>query len=687
VRSPRRLLVAAGLGLALVACSGVVLHRGTAARPAVTELDIEGTHAVSAGDLESRLVTQASDGFFWHFFWRETRYFDPDAFENDKRRITRYYESKGYYSAKIVSAEAVPDGEGFVKVVVRVEEGKPTRVLELAIGGMEKAPEARAKLRNLPLREGAVFTEEAYDATRLAIQSALTSTGWARAEVAQQAQVDRELAQAKVRYTVKAGERYLFGNIRPVGSGEVVAPQRILEEVEDEIRPGDVFDATALPRAQARVYGLGIFGGVRVTEGQANEADRRIPVEVNATVAPPRTVRLGPGITIQNTRQEVDLMAGWSHRNWLGGLRRLALDAKAGYAWLPTILRATKQGFVGLLSADFTQPAILSRAVDLNVRAELERGLEPAYDFFAERLRFGVPMRLFGRTLSFTPSLNLEVYQISGQVSEADTATGQVLFLRTCPGQNPNLCLLSYFEQRIALDLRDDVIATRRGLYLGLSVQEGFSVFGNGSSYVRLLPEVRAFASLPWGFVLAGRARVGIVQPLRGSIDVPIVAKFTSGGPNLMRGYYTRDLSPQFFQRDPVQGCKNLVPDPENPGNQVCANGTYVPVGGNGLVDGSIELRFPISESLEGVTFLDYGNVRVSAAESLNLAYLQWALGTGIRYKTPFGPVRVDVALRLPTSNAGVQVVTILPSGAVESSGQVHHPPLVSLHLSVGQAF
>ena len=63
--------------------------------------------------------------------WRETRYFDEDAFANDRRRILRYYEAQGYYGAKIASSEVLPDGPGRVKVVVRVEEGKPTRVAAL----------------------------------------------------------------------------------------------------------------------------------------------------------------------------------------------------------------------------------------------------------------------------------------------------------------------------------------------------------------------------------------------------------------------------------------------------------------------------------------------------------------------------------------------------------------------------
>jgi translocation and assembly module TamA len=673
--SPRLRLALACAALAFAGCA-VRLKRGTAERPAITSFQIAGTHAVSAGDLAKRLATEPSDGFFWHFFWRETRYFDEDAFANDKRRILRYYQSIGYYGAKIAAADVVPDGDGFVKVRVRVDEGAPTRVVDLVVDGLDAAPEAKRKAGTLPLRVGDIFTEAAYDATRAALLAALTSTGWAKADVAQSAQVDPLLAEARVRYTVQPNERYHFGNVFVAGAA-AVPRGRIREEAEQVVKPGEVFDATDLGKAQGRVYDLGVFGGVRVSPGPADDARHTLPVVVAVREAPFRTVRAGPGLTIQNTRQELDAMVGWAHRNWLGGLRKLQLDARVGYAWIPRIINPTKSGFVGLATADFTQPDIVGRRVDFNVRAELERGLEPAYDFFAERLRVGLPTHFYGRLVSFTPSVNLELYQLSAGLRQAVEPTPGTpaqppppLVLATCPGHNPDLCLLSYFEQRLALDLRDDPITTHRGFYFAVSLQEGFSVFGNGSSYLRLLPEARAFASLPAGFVLASRLRLGLVNVLKGSSDVPIVAKFTSGGPNFMRGYYTRDLSPVYF-------------DPNT--------NTYLAVGGNGLIDGSFELRVPLSGALTGAVFLDFGDVRLSAAESLDVRRLQYAAGLGLRYNTLFGPVRVDTAIRLPTGGGdpwpGVQVVDITRAGSVTDHGTLHSPPYVSVHLSIGEAF
>jgi translocation and assembly module TamA len=646
-----------------------------AERPNVTSFDIQGTHAISSKELRQHLATQESGRKY--LVWPAPEEFDQDAFANDKRRILRYYQARGYYRARVDAAEVLPDGPGRVRISVHVDEGEPVRVTQVEVQGLEQAPEARAKLRRLPIQSGDVFTEAAYDEARAAVLAALTSTGWAKAEVTEHAEVDPVLNQAHITYIVKPGERYRFGGVFVAGAA-AIPRARIRAEAEPVVKPGTIFDATELPKAQARVFDLGVFGGVRVAEGPADKQKRSIPVVVSVREAPFRTLRAGPGFTFQFTRWEADATAGWSHRNWLGGLRKLNLDARAGYAWLPNLYsKIQKQGFVGLARADFTQPGMFARFVDLNLHGELEHGLEQAYDFNAERFRIGLPLRL-GRLFTFVPSLNFELYQLSNAVTQPNAANTAQLTLATCPGHDPSVCLLSYFEQRIGIDLRDDPINTTRGFYFGISVQEGFSALGLGSSYLRILPEARAFVSLGGGFVLAGRGRLGFLEALPGSSDVPIVARFTSGGPNLMRGYSTRQLAPALLacpnQSQTVTTCTDAL--------------QYVPIGGNGLVDGSFELRFPLVGQLAGAVFLDFGAVRFVARDAFNVSSLQYAVGAGVRYKTVFGPLRVDVATRLPKADGNqptVEVLTLDPN--LKTSGTTHAYPYVTVHLSIGEAF
>ena len=104
------------------------------------------------------------------------------------------------------------------------------------------------------------------------------------------------------------------------------------------------------------------------------------------------------------------------------------------------------------------------------------------------------------------------------------------------------------------------------------------------------------------------------------------------------------------------------------------------------------------------MTFLDFGNVMVNAADTLNIANLQYAVGAGIRYKTAFGPIRLDLAGRLPIPDGqpGVEVVDLCyvppyqckdpaaPPGTkarLVTTPTIHHYPIVSFHFSIGEAF
>jgi translocation and assembly module TamA len=318
---------------------------------------------------------------------------------------------------------------------------------------------------------------------------------------------------------------------------------------------------------------------------------------------------------------------------------------------------------VGLTSAEFTQPGLIRRRADFNARVGVERGLEPAYGYWAERLRVGTPLKLW-RVLSIFPSYNLELYQLTGTPRTVVGAQGREELLQSCSGQN---CLLSYLEQRAELDLRDDAINTRRGLFLGFAIQEGFQVLGQGFPYLRLLPEARAYAPLGRSTVVAGRVRVGALRRV-GSGEPPVVARFYSGGPNLMRGYYTRQLSPVVSTLD--RG--------------------YVPVGGEGLVDGGLELRLGVRGTLGGVVFLDFGNVAPTVAESLDVGRLQYAAGVGLRYQTIVGPIRLELATRIPRRTGGGWGLPTVPVVGDENPAGLlreHAEPRFAVHLSIGPSF
>jgi translocation and assembly module TamA len=171
-----------------------------------------------------------------------------------------------------------------------------------------------------------------------------------------------------------------------------------------------------------------------------------------------------------------------------------------------------------------------------------------------------------------------------------------------------------------------------------LSVQEGGGPLQGDFDYLRVLPDLRGYLSFGEDEVLtlAARLRVGELWPTSGNPDSSaVVTRFYGGGSNGMRGFSERRLSPLLEapvpNTNPSQGLTETVP-----------------IGGNGWFDASVEARYSVTSSIRVATFLDWGQVTTGLFGFGDLPGVLWAAGLGLRYLTPIGPLRVDVARRLP---------------------------------------
>ena len=185
---------------------------------------------------------------------------------------------------------------------------------------------------------------------------------------------------------------------------------------------------------------------------------------------------------------------------------------------------------------------------------------------------------------------------------------------------------LSSFSGTIVRDTRNDTVDPVAGEYASANGQIAAQRIGSEVGFAKSFFNVQLVRTIGGAkrLVFVGNARLGMATGFSGDKQLPASERFFAGGDTTIRG----------FALDSVG----------IPGETLDEDG--VPIGGNGLVIFNAELRAPISKGIGVVGFVDTGNVFVSPSD-LSLAELRNAVGTGIRYKSPFGPVRFDLGFKV----------------------------------------
>jgi outer membrane protein insertion porin family len=168
------------------------------------------------------------------------------------------------------------------------------------------------------------------------------------------------------------------------------------------------------------------------------------------------------------------------------------------------------------------------------------------------------------------------------------------------------------------LDLRDSPVVPTRGLILGQTFEVATN--GIGSEIELFRTTQRASYFIPIGKTLLELgARAGLVRPLEKSTGditaIPIDERFFNGGSTTVRSFGERDLGPHDHRGHPL--------------------------GGEFYTVFNVEYTFPLYGELQGAVFFDAGNL-LPDADNPGFDDMRYAIGAGLRYKLPIGPIRLD---------------------------------------------
>jgi len=377
-----------------------------------------------------------------------------------------------------------------------------------------------------------------------------------------------------------------FGRVSVEGT-QAVDPNLVLGRAGIN---GGPYSAEKVKRATTRLRDLGVFDSVQVVPADHLDPDGTIPITIIVSERKPRVI--GASVKYSNT-EGLGAEVYWRHRNLFGGAEQLQLTASIGRL----LDGAFDPDF--RLAGTFRKPAVFDPMTDFTLRLEGYRETTDAYRVTAIESEVGLE-HTFSDTLSGTLGL---------EVARSQTVEGTLVEDH----------LLTTVTGTLDWDTRDNKLDPSEGHRVVFAVAPTYD-FLEHSAYARFSADTSAY----WAFgdmdrfVFAARAAAEVLTV----DDITKVAadrRIYSGGAGSVRGYTYQNIGPHD------------------------ASGTIV--GGRSSLLFSGELRYRLNDTIGLAAFIDAGSAYSSVLPGFG--GLKVGVGAGLRYLTPVGPIRLDVAIPL----------------------------------------
>ena len=562
----------------------------------------------------------------------------------DLERLKTVLESFGYYQSYVeIRIDGLPlDDPGVAEeltsrskdndaeVKITFSTGPLYHLRKIEIDG--KVPSGVEKSLQLETGAPAIAADVLAAGDRLL--SALEDQGHAFAKVdtpiAYEAPPNRVL---DVQFHVETGDPVKLGEIRIRGlkkMKESVVRKRLL------VHTGELYGASKVEAARKDLLALGVFSSVSVRLGTKPDTEGRIPVTFNARE------RAGHAVSVSGAYSS-DLGGStgvsWTKRNVSGGADSLTLSATA-----INLGGGTSSNGVGYdVNGKYLIPDWKERNQSLQVAVGAIRQFLDAYDQTAYTGSVTINRKLTS-ILTLSAGLGIEQERINqhecnlAQCNYDPTLTDPCVLIEpplAAGANSPPPCNQRFSYTLLSLPITallnttgqdSPLVDATLGVRVSLGVTPTFSfghpnarffiTQGTGSLYIDL--NALGLNKNPARSVLALRALAGLAIGAS-QFSLPPDQRFYAGGSGTIRGYRYQSVGPLFHNGNPI--------------------------GGTAINAGSVEFRQRIGMNFGTAVFLDAGNV------SQNLSpfngQLKTGAGVGLRYYTPIGPIRLDVAVPL----------------------------------------
>ncbi len=559
----------------------------------VKSIRFVGNERFDDDHLRSEIATKET---VWYRFISADDRYDPDRLVYDQELLRSFYLKQGYADFRILSAvaELSSNRENFY-VTFTLEEGKRYKLGNIKIDSKIRNFDASVLNQYVELKKGDWYNANEVQKTVDTLTDALGDLQYAFVNVRPDTKRNRDQSIIDITFQINETPRVFVERINI--NGNVRTLDKVIRR-EIELSEGDPFNRSKVSKTERNINNLNFFETAKV-EVSPGSAPDKTNIDVDVEEKSTGELSLGAGFsTSDGPLADVRIR----ERNLMGKGQDLSLGA-------------TVAGERSQVDLSFTEPYFLDRDVSAGFDLfHITRDLQDESSFDQRKtggaLRMGYPLSEYWRqTLRYRYERN-KITDVQSNASR---------FIRDQEGERDTYAL----SQRLTYDNRDSFLFPTTGWNLWLDTE--IAGLGGDAKYVSVRTGASYYYPVMNQVVLNLMGETGAVEGYSDT-DVAINERFYLGGSTL-RGFEQAGVGPRDISTDDSLGGKYFY---------------------RGSAEVSFPLGLPEELGIKGHTFSDFGTLTELDETDANVrdeASLRASVGVGMSWRSPFGPIRMDLAV------------------------------------------
>ncbi|MDY6862269.1 MAG: outer membrane protein assembly factor BamA [Thermodesulfobacteriota bacterium] len=562
----------------------------------IKRVKFHGNKAIKSRKLKKYLENKEP----WLFsFITGSGIYKEDLIKSDMSKISALYFIKGYLQVKVEEPKVSFKKDG-IYIDFYINEGEQFKVGNIDLDG-DIITDKNDIFKVTQLKPGMIFNQKLVQDDIMQITEYYSNFGYAYVDVSPLTRIKREAKTVDLVYSINKDKKVYIEKINIKGNTRT--RDHVIRR-ELRIAEGEIYNAAKLKISRQEVNNLGYFNKVNFNKVPGS-ADDKIVLNVEVEDKPTGMIGMGAGYS------STDKLMGMfqvSQNNLFGRGQQLNVQAQLG-------------GVSSRYNIGFTEPWLYNRPISAGVDIF---NWDREYEDFDKESRGG-DIRIGFRVADFTRTYFMYKYE-AVDISEIDYDASYEI--RASEGESKT----SSFTSSIVRDSRNDRFVPTHGTKSSFSFEFAGGPLGAENQFIKVIGEHSHYFPFKWDTAFMVRGVIGAGFGYGGE-DLPVFERFFLGGLNNLRGFEEREVGPRAPRINPETG----QPIP----------GEYDIVGGEKELFFNFEYLFPLVKQagIRGLVFLDAGNA-FADDESFGSEF-RYSVGTGVRWQSPMGPLRLEWGLNL----------------------------------------